>query len=623
MEPAIEPPSTLLKLSCSACGAEQTYSADEQSLRCRYCASVTPIAPPAAAPAPVPVAEQAIVPLSVSEKALLDAVYEHLASGTLTPDDLLERATFVRKDRWYAPTFEYTGSYEAKWTASFGYDRTEHYTEYESRTENGRTRQVPVTKTRTVTDWRPAHGHDEGRFTVRAYAGQRVGHEQAAVLALLEDAGASQAEPFDVRYTVGVEQETATASPDAAYETRGRAHVHARIDAGVQRHAQGDRQRDWHWTANIRKQHRAVWVPLCHVVYEYQGQRRNVWASGLDAERMVADALPVDRARIKTLAWGLAPLGLALVSSSWALKALQDMEEKSVWPGLTLVAAGAFAVWRWVAIVGHSTQRRQAWLAARRGEPAALGGAPSAASRMAMLAPQRALWVAACVLGAVLPAVPMMHMPQWRSEPEPRAAAPAPWPQRPTQPAPPPVRRAVPAPPPAVLEKAPSAEPANAAPNSVRSPEQAIAAVLVAASRKDWARVDAEVARMKAAAPAHTASEIDTLNNQAREWLRKDNTRKAAEVLTQVVVLAPERPSAWAPLTEGLSNNEAGLNALRVAVHLSTDRAKTVVYLQDAKDHSASDNFAALAAVVLREIDHIPRHPKDTSAAPSGNTPSR
>jgi hypothetical protein len=80
--------------------------------------------------------------------------------------------------------------------------------------------------------------------------------------------------------------------------------------------------------------------------------------------------------------------------------------------------------------------------------------------------------------------------------------------------------------------------------------------------------------------------------------------------------MAPHRPSAWASLTEALTAQDAGLHALRVAVHLSTSREKTLDYLRDAQDNSQSENFAKLARAVLAEIDEIPLHPKDTGAAP-------
>ena len=603
----LDPP---LKLTCGGCGAQQAYSASDQALRCSYCNGVTAIPRPAHAPPSAAV--QAIVPLGVSEKVLLDAVYEHLAGGTLTPDDLLACATIVRQDRFYAPTYQFTGSYEAQWTASFGYDRTEHYTVFETRTENGRSRQVPVTKTRTVTDWRPASGRDAGRFQVRTYAGERLSGAEARLSGLLEDDDLGQPVPFDTSYTVGVSQEACAQSPDQAYQRRGRDQVHACIDAGVERHGQGDRQRDWHWTADIRKQHRTVLVPVCHVSYAYQGQTYNVWTSGVDTAHLVADPLPVDRSRVKSLAWGLAPLGLALVASPMAIEASKHLGHEPVAPVLSLFAAAAFAVWRYKAVVGRSMQRRQALLAARRGGStgvSGLGQQPTATDRFVGAAARRSVLIGACVMAVLVPGISAIPMPEWRAAADEPVveAAPAPVrvqaPPRQLQPPPQPLRaQAVPAAP-------------------AKTAEEAIVGVLMAANSKDWQAVEERLGQMSAVAPPSSPGDIDALNEEARRWLRQDDNRRAMQALVRVVAIAPQRPSAWASLTEVLTPDGPGLNALRVAVRLSTDREKTLVYLRQAQENPASENFAKLAGLVLAEIDQIPRHPKDTGAALPASAP--
>lgn len=599
----MEPP---LRLACAGCGAQQAYSASDRALRCTYCNGVTEI--PRPADAPLPLAVQAIVPLSVSEKALLDAVHEHLVGGALTPDDLLSSATIVRKDRFYVPAYEFAGSYEAQWTASFGYDRTEHYTVYETRTEDGRSRQVPVTKTRIVTDWRPASGSDSGRFQVRTYAGERLAGAEAPLLALLEDEDSGRPVAFDASYTAGVSQEACTQSPEQAYQRRGREQVHACIDAGVERHRQGDRQSGWHWTADIHKQHRMLLVPLCHVCYEYQGQTYNVWTSGADTARMVADKLPVDRSRVRSIAWGLAPLALTLMASPMAIDASREAGQEPVGPTLALVAAGAFAVWRYRAVVGHSMKRRQALLAARRGGATGLpasGPKPTAADRFMAAATRRSVLIGACVLAVLLPAMSVVPLPDWGAQDDEPVVVDAPAPQaveappRPTQPA----RAAQP------VSPAPPAAPALTA-------EEAIAGVLVAAHAKDWQAVDERLARMNDAALPESVGEIGALNEEARHWLRQDDNRRATLALVRVVAIAPHRPSAWASLTEVLTSDGAGLSALRVALRLSTDREKSLVYLRQAQENPANENFARLAGAVLAEVDEIPRHPKDRGATP-------
>ena len=81
-----------LKLICRGCGATLEYSPSEQALKCPYCGTATEIP---RSQEEIPEAPELIIPLSVNETRLTDAVYEHLAGGDLTPDHLLEHATFM------------------------------------------------------------------------------------------------------------------------------------------------------------------------------------------------------------------------------------------------------------------------------------------------------------------------------------------------------------------------------------------------------------------------------------------------------------------------------------------------------------------------------------------------
>jgi len=158
-----------LKLVCKGCGASLEYSAGARALKCVYCSAVTEI--PAEEDEALADTPEIVVPMAVTKAQLEDAVYQHLAAGKYTPDNLLEHATFSKVEQFYVPAYVFSGGFDAEWTASFGYDRTEHYTVYE-RDSQGHSR--PVTKTKTVTDWRPVNGTDSGRFTVLTYAGSRL-----------------------------------------------------------------------------------------------------------------------------------------------------------------------------------------------------------------------------------------------------------------------------------------------------------------------------------------------------------------------------------------------------------------------------------------------------------------
>jgi len=356
------------KLSCRGCGASLEYSATDQALKCQYCGTLTEIP---RTEEELPDLAQAIVPLTVELTALTDAVYEHLASGDLTPDHLLEHATFSKKDRFYVPMWAFQGSFEAHWTASFGYDHQEHYTDYETRTENGHSRQVPVTKTKTVTDWRPQSGVDTGEFAVVAYAGERLPEAPLDVVNLVQDASRGGVTAFDGSYVSGVTVEPFAMAESEAYDRRAEPQVSAIIDESVRSHAQGDHQRDWHWTGSIDKNGLTLLVPVCHAMYEFEGKQYNVWTSGADATRLVADPLPVDAGRRMAIRLGYLPASAAIFSAGTAVFHF-DVPWKV--PLLLVGLAVAYGIYRADAIKRYSLKLRKSMLAGRRAAAANTAG---------------------------------------------------------------------------------------------------------------------------------------------------------------------------------------------------------------------------------------------------------
>lgn len=156
---------------CNSCGAEIEYAAGSQSLKCPYCGAANEIHK---AEDKLPDAVEKIIPLTVSQDDLEKRVYGYMASGAYTPDDMLEAATFTKQECFYVPAFLFRVEYEATWTASFGYDRQEPYTDYRTVTRNNRQHQEAYTAYRKVTDWRPANGVDAGILSVSTYAGKTL-----------------------------------------------------------------------------------------------------------------------------------------------------------------------------------------------------------------------------------------------------------------------------------------------------------------------------------------------------------------------------------------------------------------------------------------------------------------
>lgn len=309
-------------LICPNCGASLEYSPGARALKCLYCRTVTQIEPEPEVASAASEADKAptgpeelIVPLSVTKDQLLDSVRQFLAIGDYTPDDLVEQAAFKTVEQFYVPAYMYSGGFQALWSASFGFDRTESYTEYE-RDSDGNSK--TVTKTRTVTDWSPASGHDVGTLGVVTYAGSRLKQSALPVVASLVEGcrGLASATRYDAAYTSGMQVEAFTVAEPEAYRDRGEAQVDGVISMSVEAHRQGDRQSDWHWSASIGKQYSRLYVPICHVIYEYENKTYEVWVDGSDATNFVADPSPVDARRQSAVWRGYIP---GMAATLWAL----------------------------------------------------------------------------------------------------------------------------------------------------------------------------------------------------------------------------------------------------------------------------------------------------------------
>jgi LSD1 subclass zinc finger protein len=355
-----------LKLLCSGCGASLEYSAGARALKCVYCAAVTEI--PRASEDEIDATPDHIVTLVVTRNQLEDAVFQHLAEGKYTPDNLLEHATFTKVEQFFVPAYAFTGKYEANWTASFGYNRTEHYTDF---VKDSRGNSQAVSRTRTVTDWRPVNGSDSGGFSVLTYGGSRLLDASLDLTTRLVERCQMKGDlaDYSASFTSGFEVEAYSQRPNEAYGNRGEALVNAIIDQGVKQHAQGDSQKDWHWTASTKKNASRVLIPVCHIVYEYQGKAYNVWTDGTSTANLVADAGPEDHGRRRAVRYGFIPAlaGVAAfagvaATTNGQLSALPEVP--LMWAGL--IGSIAYGVLRRRSILSYSLKLRHAILAQRK-----------------------------------------------------------------------------------------------------------------------------------------------------------------------------------------------------------------------------------------------------------------
>lgn len=339
--------------NCSNCGSQLKFLPGTTLLKCTHCGTENAL--PAAVPALVEHPDY-LVPLAVDEKQLRRAVQHFMAAGHLTPDDLLDVAKFTKMDLFYVPGYVFHGSYNASWTASFGYDRQEHYVEYENRYDSNLKRdiRVPVNKTKTVTDWRPVNGVDSGSFSLPAYGGAT---QPESVANLIAEMSWNDGKPFDPAFLAGFRSEAFEKTADQVYRESVDGRVNAVIDAGVKRHAQGDRQRDWHWTASIDKAVTSYLLPIGWVKYEYAGKEYSYWLDGINPSKYLADKPPVDSKRRTALILGYVPAVVGFLTY-----AMISQETRS-FCGVLTFGAMVWGGMRHFSIVRFSKARRQASLA--------------------------------------------------------------------------------------------------------------------------------------------------------------------------------------------------------------------------------------------------------------------
>ena len=298
--------------TCNSCGAEIAFEAGRQSLTCPFCGAVNKIERPEDA---LETAFDRIVPITITPHELDNRLYAYMASGNFTPDDMIEASTITLRERYYVPAFAFKVDYEATWTASFGFDRQEPYTAYRNVTSNGRTRQEAYTAYKTVTDWRPANGVEAGIFDVAGYAGSQLNGSPLAPAYLVVHAvmNGSSTE-YNPSFTKGFEVEGFSVPEKKVFDSLN-GEINANIDQRVKNHAQGDKQRDWHWNARMSHDTTTYSVPICHAAFQYGDKEYHVWVGGHDVDTIRADELPVDKDKQKAANIGFMPGALGLITA--------------------------------------------------------------------------------------------------------------------------------------------------------------------------------------------------------------------------------------------------------------------------------------------------------------------
>lgn len=252
-----------------------------------------------------------ISPMGSAEQAV-NLLFSNLASSAKSGADFLKSAYIENIKTLYLPCYAVRGRYDANWTASFGFDRTVHYTDYvKIPVDGGRSRTEARTRTKTVTDWRIGSGRHVGTFEILVYAG----FENKAAATLLDSAFWS-----DINFVRSMESDSLCEnnfSEESGCVKRNESRIGSIITSAVKRNRQGDHQKGWNVSYDYEYSAGKAFYPVFVADLVYKSKRQKIYIStGRPFKSSSIDRYPEPDPLIinydKKLFWGFYAIALAI-----------------------------------------------------------------------------------------------------------------------------------------------------------------------------------------------------------------------------------------------------------------------------------------------------------------------
>ena len=250
------------------------------------------------------------LPFSSSTEQTDSALRTYLCSQAYLPVDFVSPKNRTSGATLYAPMYVFRASFSANWHASFGFDRQEHYTEYKTELINNVRRTTPVTRTKTVTDWRPANGTARGEAMFAAYAGSNLPAEAIELMEGVHLANVVTIEAAAIRVPV----EPFTLSQDHVWSADIKPRLDSVIDQEVKGHRQGNRQNNWSWNATTEYSVSELLFPMEEIQIRFDEKTYNFWIDGSNITRIKHEKLPRDEAKFQAVLIGFSPAVIISVS---------------------------------------------------------------------------------------------------------------------------------------------------------------------------------------------------------------------------------------------------------------------------------------------------------------------
>ncbi|MDP9440120.1 MAG: hypothetical protein M3P49_15500 [Actinomycetota bacterium] len=238
------------------------------------------------------------------------AFLEWLAAHKYTPVDLLQTSLLDGARQVYLPYYSFRVGYSADFSVSVGYHSVEEYTAYETVYENGRSRQVPRTKTRLRTDWRPWKDSIAGNF-VEVVPDQTLrGGDFSAFLRGTTFRTEELVSPSSIDDD-GQEVLAFARTPQESYARFVEGTMSERVASKIKRSLPGDTHRDLRYEWRDRYDSSRVYLPFWHFEWDYRGATYGAVVDGRRNAR-VDGRLPIDDELRRSANGTLTPLWIAL-----------------------------------------------------------------------------------------------------------------------------------------------------------------------------------------------------------------------------------------------------------------------------------------------------------------------
>jgi hypothetical protein len=267
--------------------------------------------------------EQKILTVSKSKKEISKLLFEHSLKRGTNSKDFFANAYLDDIETIYLPFHFIQVNYNAEWSASFGFDRVEHYTEYRKKVQADKSYYMePVTKTKTVTDWKLSNGRSSGLFSIFLYAGS----DYQTAGKLIENSN------FSLSGLKKSFQENSVVETDFSDYDGCRRKNSSRIDTiissdVVQKNRKGDRQKDWSVSYEYKDQNEEIYIPIYKANLYFRKRKKSIFITtgsvfSTTYEKIIEDDKAFLENNEKTVFWiGASIFSLMVFWSIWSLLA--------------------------------------------------------------------------------------------------------------------------------------------------------------------------------------------------------------------------------------------------------------------------------------------------------------